>query len=156
MTPTFVSTTRTYMAAPRNTDSAADNSSYIDESLGNRLRDRRILSGLSREQLAKRLRIGPGEIGAYESGAKRISADLLLRIARALGVRPDYFFRFSDQRVGGAAEDDQGRCGENLHYPTMLHEGLRLQRAFVSIRNATVRQSIVAFVVELARSQISN
>jgi transcriptional regulator with XRE-family HTH domain len=151
MMPTFVSTTRTYMAAPRNTDSAADSSSYIDESLGNRLRDKRVLCGLSREQLAKRLHIGPGEIGAYESGAKRISADHLLQIARALKVRPDYFFRFRHRGQGGAVEDKQARPAES-----MLDEGLRLQRAFVSIRDAGVRESIVALAVELARSQISN
>jgi transcriptional regulator with XRE-family HTH domain len=153
MTPTLVSTAKTYMARSRNINAAAESSSYIDECLGNRLRDMRTSRGMSQEQLAERLHILPEEVSAHETGAKRISADRLLQIARALEVRPDYFFRFSDQRPSDAAENDQENCGESVLYPAMLDEGLHLQRAFVSIKNATVRRSIVAFVVELARSE---
>ena len=143
------------MAAPRDTDAPADTSNSIDEFLGLRLRDQRTLRGLSQEQLAKKLQIRPDEIDAYESGTKRISADRLLRIASALNVRPESFFRFADGRRGEAAEDGQRRSGQSVVYPTPLDQGLRLQRAFVSIGDASLRESIVGLVVELAKSENS-
>jgi hypothetical protein len=33
------------------------------------------------------------ELDDYEAGAERVGANLLLRIAKLLDVRPDYFFR---------------------------------------------------------------
>jgi transcriptional regulator with XRE-family HTH domain len=56
------------------------------------LRDKRTSTGWSQEQLAEKLQIDPKEINAYEKGAKRITADRLLRLSKALGVRPVYFF----------------------------------------------------------------
>jgi transcriptional regulator with XRE-family HTH domain len=156
MTPSRVSRSGTYMTGSRNIEAAAANSRFIDESLGIRLRDRRISFGLSQEQLAEKLQISPRNIYAYERGAKRMTADRLLQIARALDVRPNYFFQFSDQREDGAVENEQGPRENPPLRPTMFEEGLRLQRAFVSIENATIRQAIVDFVDELARSRMSD
>jgi transcriptional regulator with XRE-family HTH domain len=158
MTPTFASMARMAMAAPRDTDTPsdapADASNSIDESLGDRLREQRTSRGLSQEQLAKKLQIRPDDINAYESGTRRISADRLLRIASVLNVRPESFFRFGDGRRGEAAADGHRRSGQSI-YPTSLDQGLRLQRAFVSIGDASLRESIVGLVVELARSENS-
>jgi transcriptional regulator with XRE-family HTH domain len=33
------------------------------------------------------------DLNSYESGERRVSASLLLRIAKLLNVRPDYFFQ---------------------------------------------------------------
>ena len=139
-------------ARPRNFETPAGNSRPIDGSLGNRLREIRMSSGLSEAQLAARLQIGADEISDYEGGRKRLDVDLLLHIARALDVRPDYFFHFSDQGRHDALKNDEGAWERADLYPTLVDQGLRLQRAFVGIRNASVRDSIVALVVELARS----
>ena len=86
----------------------ARTSNQIDKALGCRLRDKRTSSGLSQEQLAEKLQIDPKDIDLYESGAKRISADRLLRIAKVFGVRPVYFFGFSEDRRRGTADLDGG------------------------------------------------
>ena len=109
-------------------------------------------SGLSEAQLAARLQIGADEISDYEGGRKRLDVDLLLDIARALGVRPDYFFRFSDEGQHDALKNDEGAWERADIYPTLIDQGLRLQRAFVRIQNTRVRASIVDLVVEVARS----
>src|SRR5260370_15320203 len=82
----------------------------IDRSLGIRLRDKRTSIGISQEQLADKLQIDAREIDLYEAGAKRISADRLLRIAKVLGVRPVYFFGFSDDPGRGATAFGEPPC----------------------------------------------
>jgi hypothetical protein len=64
----------------------------IDIFVGSRLRARRNSIGISEEELSEKLQTDPKDVHAYEEGAKRIGAKLLLRIAKLLDVRPDYFF----------------------------------------------------------------
>ena len=61
--------------------------------LGHRLRVRRTLSGISERELSDKLGIDRDDLNAYEQGTKRVSANLLLRIAKLLNVRPNYFFQ---------------------------------------------------------------
>lgn len=124
----------------------------IDRSLGSRLRAKRMASGLTPEQLGDRLDIDPKDILSYEIGAKRISADRLLRIASALGVRPVYFFGFRDRRD----PDRKALREEFASYRALPEQGLRLHRAFVNVKNDALRESIVALVVELAKAEVAN
>jgi transcriptional regulator with XRE-family HTH domain len=101
-------------------------------------------TGWSQEQLAEKLEIDPKDIYAYEKGAKRISADRLLRLSQILGVRPVYFFGFDDKDRPG------DRDGAHL---TLPDQGLRLHRAFIGVRNPALREAIVLLVVELARNE---
>jgi len=61
--------------------------------VGRRLRAGRTSSGISEGELCETLGIDRHDLSAYEQGAKRVSANLLLRIAKLLDVRPDYFFQ---------------------------------------------------------------
>ncbi len=54
---------------------------------------RRTLCGLSIEQLGNRLGIDAADVEAYEKGEQRISAKLLLEIAKVLRARPVFFFQ---------------------------------------------------------------
>src|SRR5262245_39414196 len=60
--------------------------------VGRRLRMGRILAGVSPAELCRKLGIGRDELDAFEHGEKRVGANLLRRIAKALDVRLDYFF----------------------------------------------------------------
>ena len=119
------------------------NSNQIDKALGSRLRDKRTSTGWSQEQLAEKMQIDPKEISAYEKGAKRITADRLLRLSKVLGVRPVYFFGFDGE------ERPLRRDGASL---TLPDQGLRLHRAFVGVNNPALREAIVSLVIELAKS----
>jgi transcriptional regulator with XRE-family HTH domain len=119
-------------------------SNQIDKSLGGRLRDKRMSTGWSQEQLAEKLQIDPKDIYAYEKGAKRISADRLLRLSQTLGVRPVYFFGFDDKEP--SADRDRAHL-------TLPDQGLRLHRAFIGVRNPALREAIVSLVIELARNE---
>lgn len=60
--------------------------------IGNRLRIKRASRGISEREFARRLGINRDDLLLYESGGRRISANLLLRIANLLEVRLEHFF----------------------------------------------------------------
>jgi transcriptional regulator with XRE-family HTH domain len=64
----------------------------VDLHIGQRLRMRRKLAGLSQEQLAERLGITFQQVQKYEKGTNRISASRLFAAARLLSVPVSYFF----------------------------------------------------------------
>jgi ribosome-binding protein aMBF1 (putative translation factor) len=54
---------------------------------------RRILCGLSTQQLGARLGIDSADVQAYEQGEKRIDCRLLLETAKQLKATPRFFFQ---------------------------------------------------------------
>ncbi|HZL78674.1 MAG TPA: helix-turn-helix transcriptional regulator [Candidatus Limnocylindrales bacterium] len=55
--------------------------------LGEAIRVCRKQAGLSQEKLAEKAELHPVYVSAVERGAKNISMDALIRIAKAVGVR---------------------------------------------------------------------
>ena len=53
----------------------------------------RISHGISEREFSEQLGIGRHDLDLYESGGKRVSANLLLRIAKLLDVQLEYFFQ---------------------------------------------------------------
>ena len=74
--------------------------------IGRRLQLRRRSYGISERELSDNLGIDRDDVDAYEQGAKRVSANLLLRIAKLLDVRPRYFFQ-------GYAPEELSACLES-------------------------------------------
>jgi transcriptional regulator with XRE-family HTH domain len=65
----------------------------IDQFVGARIRERRLMLGLSRGDLANRVGgVSQQMIYKYELGIARVSAAVLYEIAGALGTSVDYFF----------------------------------------------------------------
>ena len=67
--------------------------SSIDMFIGSRVRVKRTLRGMTRQEFSELLDIDCDNLAAHEAGAERINARLLFQIAKLLDVRPDYFFR---------------------------------------------------------------
>ena len=63
-----------------------------DRFVGNRIRERRILMGLSQQQMAKLIGVTYQQAHKYERGINRISAGRLFEISRVLDVGVDHFF----------------------------------------------------------------
>src|SRR5689334_18664409 len=63
-----------------------------DRRVAARLRERRIMLGLTQQELAEKVGITYQQAHKYETGANRISAGRLLALGHALGVEPGYFF----------------------------------------------------------------
>ena len=81
----------------------------IDVHIGKRLRRRRRLLGLTRQQLALAVDIRFQKIRKYECGANRISAARLFRLAKALETPIDYFYDgLTDDKTEVAAVQNEG------------------------------------------------
>jgi DNA-binding XRE family transcriptional regulator len=72
---------------------ARNSSNASNICVGSRLRIKRTSLGISQQALSERVGIDRDDLNAYETGAERVSANLLLRIAKSLDVRLDYFFQ---------------------------------------------------------------
>src|SRR5689334_18637761 len=64
----------------------------LDRHIAAKMRQRRIMLGLTQQQVAGMLGITYQQAHKYETGANRVSAGRLHQLARALGVEPGYFF----------------------------------------------------------------
>ncbi len=93
MTRLTASTAGTFVSNAGVDKAANTTRSSIDIFVGSRLRGRRISRGMSEKELSEKLGVDLEDVHAYEYGATRIGANLLLRIAKLLEVRPDYFFQ---------------------------------------------------------------
>jgi transcriptional regulator with XRE-family HTH domain len=63
-----------------------------DRHVGNRIRERRIMLGLSQHQLADLTCVTYQQLHKFERGLNRVTAGRLFDIAQILGVPIDYFF----------------------------------------------------------------
>jgi transcriptional regulator with XRE-family HTH domain len=64
----------------------------VDLLIGRRMRERRLMLGITVQELAAVLGLPYQQLHKYETGANRLSAGRLYRLAEALGVEVAYFF----------------------------------------------------------------
>lgn len=79
----------------------------VDIHVGQRLRLRRNMLGMSQDDLGKQVGITFQQIQKYERGTNRISASRIWEFAGILGVPEDYFFEGLEGVPSTAAEDQQ-------------------------------------------------
>ena len=108
----------------------------VDVHVGQRVRQRRWMIGMTQQQLADQVGIKFQQIQKYETGTNRVSASRLWDIAEALGVPVAFFF---DGINGEAAPSPMSRAtkGDVLHDK----EALDLVRAYYAIPE-TQRRSL--------------
>ena len=64
----------------------------VDRYVGARVRQRRVMLGLTQQQMADLIGVTYQQAHKYEKGINRVAAGRLYRIARALGVDVSYFY----------------------------------------------------------------
>lgn len=85
----------------------------IDRYVGARIRDRRVMLGLSQQQIAALIGVTYQQTHKYERGINRISAGRLYEIAQALQVPVGYFFDGLEDPPGeGKPTERQRMCLE--------------------------------------------
>lgn len=75
---------------------AIDVTDPVDLFVGERLRAARLTSGLSQAKLGEAMKVTFQQVQKYERGANRISASMLVRAGKALGVPVADFFPDDD------------------------------------------------------------
>jgi len=97
--------------------------------VGRRIRERRILLGLTQQQLADLIGVTYQQAHKYERGVNRVSAGRLYEIARVLGVDVDYFFEGLEEGNGAPVSERQRMC-------------LDVARNFARIRDERQQQTV--------------
>ncbi len=126
--------------------------SQTDMLVGNRVRIRRMLIGMSQERLGELLGLTFQQVQKYEKGVNRIGAGRLFDISRILGVPIDYFY----EGVAAQLSGQPGFAEENA--PPVMEfvssgEGMQLSLAFMKIKDAKVRKRVLDLVKSLAEEQ---
>ncbi|MGE0409614.1 MAG: helix-turn-helix domain-containing protein [Amphiplicatus sp.] len=86
----------------------------VDLYVGQKMRQRRRLLGLTQQKLADEVNIRFQQIQKYESGANRISASRLWSLAKALDVPVAFFFEGLEN--GAEIDDADASNGNNGHH----------------------------------------
>ena len=119
----------------------------VDAHVGNRVRLRRMLVGMSQEKLGELLGLTFQQVQKYEKGVNRIAAGRLFEISGILGVPISFFYEDVDGHRAGFAEG--GEPPPVMEFVSS-GEGLQLSLAFMRIGDAKVRRRILDLVRSLA------
>jgi transcriptional regulator with XRE-family HTH domain len=118
--------------------------SPIDIHVGNRLRKRRRMLGMSQEKLARAFGLTFQQIQKYEKGVNRMGASRLQQAADLLGVTVPFFFE--------GADDGPYKGALSPSYIddfVSREEGQRLAISFMRIQRPALRVVIVKLVQEI-------
>lgn len=110
----------------------------VDIHVGRRLHDRRILMGLSQEQLGESVGVTFQQIQKYERGANRVSASRLWEFSRIMGVPVSWFF------------DEFDGHGNSQDRPPIKREALQLVRYF-SACPRDIQEQLLSLFSEIAK-----
>ena len=127
------------MAAPRIRDEAPrPRAQDIDRYVGARMRERRIMLGLTQQQMAELIGVTYQQAHKYEKGVNRIAGGRLYTIAQALGVEVGYFYEGLEGQPGQFEPTAQQRLI------------LELSRNFVAISDRRRQEAICDLARALA------
>jgi transcriptional regulator with XRE-family HTH domain len=106
--------------------------SEFDRFIGRRLRQERVLAGMSRDRLAGALDVGDDAIRAYECGETRLPPDRLAAATLALSVPMSLLFYPDDEQALGGGEEDEAEG--QLRLARRRPPGALNQPAFAPVR----------------------
>ena len=121
----------------------------VDIYVGSKVKSRRLILGLSQEELATSIGLTFQQVQKYERGTNRISVSRLVDICRVLKVQIDYFFdgSFSAARPGtrnlamkGFSDTKQEALEPD---PLMKRDVLELVRAYSRIKSPQMKKQIL-------------
>ncbi len=129
----------------------------IDAYVGERVRQRRTLLGLSQEALGEELDLSFQQVQKYERGTNRISASRLYEIGEILDVPISYFFEEAAQysiSSGNNTEEQKAALQAGIGQdPFTKRETLELVRAYYKINDPAIRRRLYALVKTLAAEE---
>ncbi len=85
------------------------NPSPVDVHVGARMRQRRVLLGMTQTKLGEGFGMSFQQVQKYERGTNRISASRLYDLSRVLDVSIEYFFDEMPPEVAASSQATKGR-----------------------------------------------
>ena len=117
----------------------------VDDHVGERIRQRRTMLGLTQEHLASALNISYQQVQKYETGANRVSAGRLFEIAKRLETDVSFFF-------DGVEPDDESKP---LAHGGKNRSTIELVRNFNEIDDPAVRSAVTGLLKSLATRPVA-
>lgn len=133
----------------------------VDKHVGSRLKSRRVMVGMSQDELGKAVGVTFQQIQKYEKGSNRIGCSRLHEISSVLNTPIGFFFDdFNDnyslsngtQVYGGCAEEADNFKTENESASNK--EILSLVRSYNNIKSIYVRKNVLALIRSLSDQSI--
>jgi transcriptional regulator with XRE-family HTH domain len=131
----------------------------IDKHVGDRVKMRRMLLGMSQERLGEQLGLTFQQVQKYEKGVNRIGASRLFDLAQVLGVPIQFFYENIPTAVSGQPKvpgfaDNRGEPYVSDFLSS--RDSVELNKAFARITDPRVRRSIVDMVRSIAGDEPVN
>jgi len=127
----------------------------VDVHVGQRLRVRRSLLGLSQEKLAEAIGLTFQQIQKYERGINRISAGRLFQFSKILDVPVAYFYDQingeNSQSAFGMSDNSQEAFGGDDDI-MQRKETIDLVRAYYSVDDPAKRKEMLRFIKAMTGS----
>ena len=119
----------------------------IDTHVGSRVRMRRLILSMSQAKLGDAIGLTFQQVQKYEKGTNRMGSSRLVQIANVLKVPVTFFF----EGTPGQSKLD-GKAPSPAYVSNFLatSDGLALTKAFMRIKDAKLRRSIVKTVEVIA------
>jgi transcriptional regulator with XRE-family HTH domain len=123
------------------------NAGALDLHFGKKLKARRLIRGLSQNDVAEALGLTFQQIQKYEKGTNRMSAATIVRVASALKTNVQYFF---EELPRGA------KNGKEIKTPVLIEmslapHGRRLMNAFLNLKSDKLRGAVADLAQVLVR-----
>jgi len=122
----------------------------VDVHVGQRLRVRRSLLGMSQEKLAEAVGLTFQQVQKYERGVNRISAGRLFQFSKILDVPIAYFYdqigSDKNQPALGMSDNDQESFGGGEEDIMQRKETIDLVRAYYSVDDPAKRKEMLRFI----------
>lgn len=119
----------------------------IDKHVGNRVRIRRMMLGMSQTKLADAIALSFQQVQKYKKGTNRISASRLQQMSNILQVPVPFFFEGSPGQLKAEGSAPSPAYVSDFFATS---DGLALTKASMQIKNANLRHKIVKLVEDIA------
>jgi transcriptional regulator with XRE-family HTH domain len=123
------------------TERPGQRANAADRHVGARIRERRVMMGLSQQQLAKMIGVTYQQAHKYERGLNRISAGRLFEIGQVLGVPVSWFFEGLSADADGHETSPRQRMCLELARNFALIDNEKHQEALSQMARALAAQS---------------
>jgi transcriptional regulator with XRE-family HTH domain len=125
----------------------------VDKHVGSRVRMRRKMLGMTQEKLGNGLGITFQQVQKYENGANRIGAGRLQHISNLLQVPVPFFFEGAPHLAGQPNESGEAPSPAYVFEFLATTDGLSLTKAFMLIKERSMRRRIVELVEQIAGNE---
>ena len=119
----------------------------LDAEIGRRLREARIVRGMSQTDLGQALGITFQQIQKYERGLNRIGSGRLFKISRILRLPVTYFYDDLEAAAGAANPQPDVEPSETLATKT-----IRVARMLNELTDGEIKDSVFKLIRSFARA----